>query len=104
MAVNAGAVATPEEFVLTVALPENVPLAPEPGAANVTEIPLAGFPNVSVTAACSAVANAVPTVALCGVPAVAAMANEGTKNGYAVTAEISGESTSVEVANWPSSV
>ena len=73
MAVNVGAVATPEELVLTVALPEYVPLAPEPGAMKVTEMPLVGFPNESLTVACSGVANAVLTAALCGVPAVAVM-------------------------------
>ena len=71
MAVNVGAVATPEELVVTAGLPENVPLAPEPGAMKVTEMLLVGFPNESLTVACSGVANAVLTAALCGVPAVA---------------------------------
>jgi hypothetical protein len=50
----------------------NVPVAPEPeaGAVKVTLMPLVGDPPV-VTVACSAVANAVLTVASCGLPAVA---------------------------------
>jgi hypothetical protein len=40
---------------------------------NVTVAPLTGFPPLSVTLAFSAVANAVPTVALCEFPADAVM-------------------------------
>jgi hypothetical protein len=40
---------------------------------NVTVTPLTGLLPASVTVACSAVANAVLTVVLCGVPAVAVM-------------------------------
>ncbi len=74
-AVN-GADATPDAFVATVmvaVLLLNTPDAPAPGAVNVTFTPLTGLPSESLTVACSWVANAVPTVALCGVPAVAAM-------------------------------
>ena len=53
--------------------PVKVPLAPLVGAAKLTEVPLTGLLLASLTVACSAVANAVPTVALCGVPAVAVM-------------------------------
>src|ERR1035438_3070236 len=69
-----GAVATPLELVLLLAVidPENVPLGPVPGAVNVTEIPLTGFPLASFTVACSA-AKLLPAVALCGVPALAVM-------------------------------
>ena len=70
---KAGAVATPLPFVVTLVDPPKVPLAPLPGAANVTVIPLNGWPPESSTVACSAVANAVFTVALCGVPALAMM-------------------------------
>ena len=63
--------AMPEAFVVTVGLPVKVPLAPEPGAAKVTETPLTGLLLASLTVACSSVANAVLMVALCGVPAVA---------------------------------
>jgi hypothetical protein len=49
----------------------NSALAPLAGAANVTVTPLNGFPPESFTVAWSAVAKAVLTVALCGVPAVA---------------------------------
>jgi hypothetical protein len=69
LAVNAGAVATPLALVVTVGLPPNVPEAPEPGAANVTLAPGTGLENASRTIAWSAVANAVLTVLLCGVPA-----------------------------------
>src|SRR5690349_1763233 len=66
------AVATPDAFVVAVVTPPaNVPLAPLPGAAKVTVAPLTGLLNESFTVACSCVANAVFTVALCGVPAVA---------------------------------
>jgi hypothetical protein len=60
-------------LVVTVAEPAKLPLAPLTGAAKVTEAPLTGLLLASFTVACSAVANAVPTVALCGVPAVAVM-------------------------------
>jgi hypothetical protein len=74
LAVNAGAVATPLALVVAVAVadPPNVPLAPLPGAVNVTVAPLTGVPPV-VTVACSAVVNAVLTAVLCGVPALATM-------------------------------
>jgi hypothetical protein len=73
LAVN-DAAATPLLLVVTVivaVLFENVPLAPLLGAVNVTETPLTGLLLASFTVACSAVANAVLIVALCGVPAVA---------------------------------
>jgi hypothetical protein len=75
LAVNASAVATPLLLVVAVAVaePAKVPLAPLPGAVNVTTTPLTGLLLASFTVACSAVANAVLTVALCGVPAVAVM-------------------------------
>jgi len=73
LAVNAVAVATPPLLVVAVAVaePPNVPLAPLPGAVNVTIAPLTGLLLASFTVACNAVANAVFTVALCGVPAEA---------------------------------
>ena len=63
--------ATPLAFVVTVAGPPNAPLAPLAGGTKVTETPETGLPNESLTVACSAVANAVLMLALCGVPAVA---------------------------------
>jgi hypothetical protein len=72
--VKTAAVATPDAFVVAVFTPPaNVPLAPLPGAVNVTVTPLTGLLKESLTVACSWVVNAVLTVALCGVPAVAAM-------------------------------
>jgi hypothetical protein len=74
--VNAGAVATPLLLVVAVTLatpPVNLPLAPLAGAVNVTTTPLNGLLLASFTVVCSAVRNAVLTVALCGVPAVAVM-------------------------------
>ena len=76
MAVNVGATATPLLPVVALAVvspPANVPLGPLDGAANVTGIPLMGFPLESVTVAASAVGNAVFTLALWGVPAEAAI-------------------------------
>ena len=75
MAVSVGAVAMPLKFVdaVAVAEPLKLALAPEPGAVNVTVTPFTGLPLAFVTVAWRAVANAVFTVALCGVPAVAVM-------------------------------
>ena len=56
LAVNAGAVAIPDAFVVIVADPLNVPLAPVTGAVNVTITPLTGLPKESVTTTCRAVA------------------------------------------------
>src|SRR6266849_2388679 len=73
-AVNVAEVATPLAFVVAVFTPPaKVPLAPLPGAVNVTNTPLTGLFPASRTVACSCVANAVLIVALCGVPAVAVM-------------------------------
>jgi hypothetical protein len=75
LAVKAGAIATPLALVNAVAeaTPLKVALAPVGGAVNVTVMPLTGLLLESFTVACSAVANIVLMVALCGVPAVAAM-------------------------------
>jgi hypothetical protein len=74
LAVKTGAVASPEAFVVAVLIPPaKVPLGPLVGAVNVTVKPLTGLLRESLTAACSCTANAVLTVALCGVPAVAVM-------------------------------
>src|SRR5205085_9291311 len=73
-AVKTAAVATPDAFVVVVLTPpENIPLAPLVGAVNVTVTPLTGLLKESLTVACNWVVNAVLTVALCGVPAVAVM-------------------------------
>jgi hypothetical protein len=70
--VNAAEVATPEAFVVAVFTPPaNVPLAPLPGAANVTVTPLTGLPPASFTVATSGDPYAALIVALCGVPPVA---------------------------------
>ena len=75
MAVKVGAVAIPVVPVnaVTVTAPPKVPLAPPVGAAKVTVAPLTGLLFESFTVACRGVANAVPTVAFCGVPPVALM-------------------------------
>src|SRR5258708_6317324 len=74
LAVQTSAVATPCALVTAVLIPPaNVPLAPLVGAVKVTVTPLTGLLKESFTVACSCVANAVLTVALCGVPAVALM-------------------------------
>ena len=74
-AVNTAEVATPFEFVVAVFNPPaNVPLAPLAGAVNVTTTPLNPDPAF-VTVATSGAANAVLTIALCGVPLVAAIAS-----------------------------
>ena len=73
---NAGAVATPLLFVVAVAVvtpPVNVPLGPVGGGENVTVKPGSGTPLASLTTTWRAVENAVLTVALCPLPAVAVM-------------------------------
>jgi hypothetical protein len=59
--------------VAVVAPPANVPLGPLAGAVNVTVTPLTGLLKESFTVACSCIANAALTFALCGEPAVAEM-------------------------------
>src|SRR5258707_1232368 len=72
--VKIAAVATPCALVTAVLTPPaNVPLAPLVGAVKVTVTPLTGLLKESFTVACSCVANAVLTVALCRGPAVALM-------------------------------
>ena len=74
MAVNAGAVATPEALVIVVAkapLPVKLPVAPTAGTLKFTVTPLIGFPLESTTVACKAAENVLLILALCGVPAVA---------------------------------
>jgi len=74
LAVNVAEVATPLAFVTAVFTPPaKLPLAPVPGAVNVTVTPETGFPPLSFTVATSGAAKAVLMVALCGVPLVAVM-------------------------------
>src|SRR5215472_16969920 len=74
LAVKTAAVATPEAFVVAVLTPPaKVPLAPLVGALKVTVTPLTGLLKESCTVTWNCTANAVLTVALCGVPAVVAM-------------------------------
>jgi len=74
LAVNTADVATPEEFVVAVfAPPANVPDAPLLGAVKVTDTPLTPPPLELSTVTTSGFANAVPTIAVCGVPLVAAI-------------------------------
>jgi hypothetical protein len=70
-ALNAADVATPLAFVVAVFTPPtNVPLAPLPGAVNVTTTPLTGLFPASVTVATNGAPNAVLIVALCPDPLV----------------------------------
>ena len=75
MAVSVGAVAMPLLLVTAVAVanPLKAALAPLAGAVKVTVTPAIGLLPASRTVACKAVANAVFTAVLCGVPAVAVM-------------------------------
>src|SRR5258706_29502 len=74
LAVKVVAVATPCAFVVAVFTPPaNAPLAPLAGAIKVTVAPFTGLFPESFTVAWNGVANAVLIVALCGVPAVAAI-------------------------------
>ena len=65
----------PLPLVVAVAVADPLKAAPAPvaGALKVTVTPLTGLLLESFTVACSAVVNALLTVALCGVPAVAVM-------------------------------
>ena len=70
LAVGTGDVAMPDVLVVAVTevAPPNLAPAPVDGAVKITGTPATGFDELSVTRACSALPNAVPTVALCGVP------------------------------------
>ncbi len=73
LAVNADDTATPEAFVVavvTVELLANSPLAPEPGAVNVTVTLGVGDPLASLTVAVRGKEKAVLILVVCGVPVV----------------------------------
>jgi hypothetical protein len=93
LAVNTAEVATPLAFVTAVFTPPaNVPLGPVcAGAVNVTVIPGTGLLLASFTVACNVDANDVPTVAFCGVPAVAVTDAGGP--GLFVSAKFAGVAT-----------
>ena len=94
---NTTDVATPLALVVAVFTPPaKVPLAPVVGAVNVTVTPLTGLLPASFTVACSEVAKAVLIVALCGVPAVAAMLAGGP--GVLVNAKFAGVATPATAA------
>src|SRR6266849_5016960 len=77
-AVNVAEVATPLALLVAVFTPPaKVPLAPLPGAVNVTTAPLTGFWPLSSTVATRGAANAVLIAALCGVPLVAVIEAAG---------------------------
>ena len=94
-----GAVATPLALVVAVAVadPLNVAPAPDAGAVNVTVTPLTGLLFASFTVACSGVVNALLTVALWGVPAVATMLAGGAV--VLVNAKLAGVDTPVTLAD-----
>src|SRR5215471_21168785 len=97
MAVKVAEVATPLALVVAVFTPPaKVPLAPLTGAVKVTTTPLSGFPPLSFTVATSGAANAVPIVALCGVPLVATM--EAAVPGLFVSEKFAGIATPATVA------
>ena len=96
LAVNVPEVATPLAFVVAVFPPVNVPLAPLPGAANVTVAPETAFPPESLTVATSGAANTVPSVALCPPPLVGAILLGGP--GVLVKAKFAGVATPPTVA------
>jgi hypothetical protein len=86
-AVKTDEVATPLESVVSVSVEvpvvAKVPLAPDNGAENVTVAPLTGF-EPAITVTCR-FAYAVPTTALCGVPAVAVIVVSGLLDGLHAT-------------------
>ena len=87
---NDGAAIAPEASAPTIAvldpLVENTPLAPLAGALNVTGIPAAalvtGQPSPLLSATCKTVAKAVPSVAVCGVPATSVSWFGGLDDGH----------------------
>src|SRR5882724_536602 len=86
----------PPATVVTTGEPANAPLAPLPGAANVTLTPERVFPPASFTVACRAVAKAALTCALWGVPAVAVMVAGGP--GLFVKLKLAGDATPSAIA------
>ena len=71
---NTADVARPEAFVVAVFTPPaNDPLAPLPGALNVTNTPLSGLSVASLTSATKGAANEVLTTVLWGVPLLASI-------------------------------
>src|SRR5437868_4202239 len=70
MAGSSPDVASPKADVtgVTVGLPPKAALAPVAGVVNVPVTLASGFDDASVTFACSALPNAVLTIAVCGVP------------------------------------
>src|SRR4051794_22423705 len=96
-AVNAGAVATPLALVTAVVTPPaKAPLAPLPGAENVTVTPATGLLLASRTVACKAVPNAVAMVVLCGVPAVLVI--DAAAPATLVSAKLAGVATPAAIA------
>ncbi len=88
LAVNGMEVATPEALVTAVLLPpEKAPLAPLPGAVNVTVTPLTGLPLASSTVTASAAPNTVLICAVCGVPPLAAMVAGGPMGRFTLVSE-----------------
>jgi hypothetical protein len=95
LALNGGAASAPEESAPTMtvleALVENTPLAPLAGALNVTGIPatalVTGQPSLFASATCKLLANAVPTIAVCGVPATSVSWFGGFDAGHVVPPE-----------------
>jgi hypothetical protein len=80
LAVSTADVAIPCVLVVAVVTPPaKVPFAPlvPAEAVKVTETPATGFLDASVTVACNGVVKEVPTVAVCGLPAVTAIAAGG---------------------------
>jgi len=94
---NTADVAIPLAFVTAVFTPPaNVPPAPLAGALNVTVTPTTALPPASFTVATSGAANAVPSVALCGVPLVAVMLAAGPA--LFVSEKLAGAATPATVA------
>ena len=92
---------------LAVADPLKAAPAPDDGAVKVTVAPLTGVPAL-LTVACSAVPNAVLMIALCGVPALAAMTGpepeEDSAAPFSVTLPLPEEFTQVMASVWPAAV
>ena len=101
LAMNAGEVATPDAFVIAVAVlppPARVTLAPVEGAVNETITPLSGLLPASLTVAASGLANALLTVALCWVQLASALA---TLPALSVAATVSVGGPGAVTANGP---
>ena len=96
LAVNTLDVATPDAFVIALVEPVNAPLAPEPGAANVTVTPDTGLPEESLTVAANGLEKGALIEVLWPLPLVAVILAAGP--GMLVSGKLAGVAMPVALA------